>query len=200
MAEDRRFSAAIEKAVAGLRASDRQRVVAHSGGVLKDGHLELQVLNRSAVVDLEDFSVKWADGGEPDLDMKVVLLHYLLGSTGSLEHSWITFREVEGGSLYYSAYQEAALTPLIKAFESDPETLAKNAEALCGRRIPRGDFSFDFLVFPILLVNVTVWKGDEEVPTSANILFDSSASGTLRAEDLAHLAMDLVRVLKRGRL
>jgi len=200
MVEDRRFSSAIEKATADLRAADRIAIAANSGGVVEVSELRLRVLNRTAVVNMDDWSIRWAEGGEPDQDMKVVLLHYLLGSKGRLENSWITFREVEGGSLYYSAYQQAALVPLIRAFERDPQLVTRNAESLGGKNIARGDMSYDFAVFPFLLVNVTVWKGDDEVPTSANILFDSSASTTLRAEDLAHLAMDLIRVIKRGSL
>jgi hypothetical protein len=200
MVDDRRFSSAIEKATQDLRARDSQAIVVNSGGVVQDNALHLRILNRTAVVGLEDWTVRWVDGGEPDVDMKVVLLHYLLGSLGRLKNSWITFREVEGGSLYFSAYNQAALIPLVKAFESDPEGFARNAESLGGRKVQRGDLSYDLYVFPFLVVNVTVWKGDDEVPTSGNILFDSSASNTLRAEDLAHLAMDLVRILKRGKL
>lgn len=200
MVEDRRFSSAIQKAAADLKAADRILIVANSGGVAEGDELSLSVLNRTALVSLVDWSVRWADGGEPGQDMKVVLLHYLLGSKGRLSGNWITFREVEGGSLYYSAYQQAALVPLMNAFERDQQLLVRNAESLGGRKIQRGDFSFDFAVFPFVLVNLTVWKGDEEVPTSANILFDSSVSEMLRAEDLAHLAMDMVRIMKRGSL
>lgn len=198
MAEDLRFSSAIAKATEDLKSLDLNRVVSNSGGTVQGRELVLKVLNRTAAICLDDWSVRWVEGGEPEPDMRVVLLHYLLGSDGKLDHSWITFREVEGGSLYFSAYHQAALVPLVKAYERDPLALARNAEALGGRSIPRGDLSYDFAVFPYLLVNVTVWKGDEEVPTSGNILFDASASRILRAEDLAHLAMDLVRALKRG--
>jgi hypothetical protein len=200
MVEDRRFSSAIQKASADLKAADRNQIVTNSGGVVDGDQLTLRVLNRTALISLADLSIRWAEGGEPDPDMKVLLLHYLLGSKGRLSGNWITFREVEGGSLYYSAYEQAALVPLMKAFERDPQLLARNAESLGGRKIQRGDLSYDFAVFPFVLVNLTVWKGDDEVPTSANILFDSSVSDTLRAEDLAHLAMDMVRMMKRGSL
>ncbi len=200
MPEDRRFSSAISKATADLRAADRERIVSSSGGTVEGDELRLSVLCRTALVDLNTWSVRWTEGGEPGPDLKVVLLHYLLGSKGRVDGSWTTFREVEGGDIYYPAYRQATLIPLMRAFEKDPSLLALNAQSLGGRRMDRGDFSYDFAVFPFLPVNITVWRGDEEVPTSANILFDSSAPAALRAEDLVHLAMELVRAVKRGSL
>jgi len=132
--------------------------------------------------------------------MKVVVLHYLLGSPGSLEHKLISYREIEGGSLYYSVFQQRAIAPLAKMFEKDSGALEKAASSLGGIKVQRGDMSFDFLFFPFLLVNISFWKGDEEVPTTGNILFDASAAKALRAEDLAHLCGEFVGYLRRGKI
>jgi len=42
---------------------------------------------------------------------------------------------------------------------------------------------------------VTIWMGDSEVPASGNILFDQSAGEYMGAEDLAHIAEELVEAL-----
>ncbi|OGS57213.1 MAG: hypothetical protein A3K60_05940 [Euryarchaeota archaeon RBG_19FT_COMBO_56_21] len=200
MGEERRLAGAFEKAVGELRLRDVSILVSGSGGLLEGNRVMLRVLNRTAIISVEDWSVVWQDGGEPDPDTKVVILHYLLGSPGKLEHRLISYREIEGGSLYYSVFHQRAIAPLVRMFERDPEALGRAASSLGGIRVQRGDMSFDFMFFPFLLVNISFWKGDEEVPTTGNILFDASAANALRAEDLAHLGGDFVGYLRRGKV
>jgi len=200
MVEERRLAGAFEKAVGQLGLRDPSALASGSGGLLEDNRITLKVLNRTAIISVEDWSVIWQDGGEPEPDMKVVVLHYLLGSPGQLEHRLISYRELEGGSLYYSVFYQRAIAPLVRMFEKDPETLGRTASSLGGIRIQRGDMSFDFMFFPFLLVNISFWKGDEEVPTTGNILFDASAAKALRAEDLAHLSGDFAGYMRRGKM
>lgn len=200
MGEERRLAGAFEETSAKLRLRETSLLASASGGVLQDDRILLKVLNRTAAISTQDWSVVWLDGGEPDPDMKLVTLHYVLGGPGGLEGKLISYREIEGGSLYYSVFNQRAIVPLTKAYEKDPEGLRTASSALGGTEIQRGDMSFDFLFFPYLLVNISLWKGDDEIPTAGNILFDASAAKALRAEDLAHLAGDFVRYLKRGKL
>lgn len=153
------------------------------------------MLARETFVDMENRRVVWSDGSEPEPDLKVLVLHYLLGVRGPAAPGWRSFRESQGGPLYYSVFQSRALAPLISAFGRDPAGMAVAAGRLGGIRVERGDASFDFRFFPHLSVNVTVWAGDDEVPPSANILFDSSAIDYMGAEDLAHIAEELVAML-----
>lgn len=193
-----RFGAAISKAIEELRARDIQLTASSSGGFVLDDGLAISVLTKKALVVLDAGTVRWDDGSEPEDDLKVILLHYLLGSSGRVDGRWMSFRELESGNLYYSVFQGRALGPLLSTFGPKPELLVGAAVKLGGSRVERGDVSFDFSFFPYLKVNVTVWEGDEEVPPSANILFDTAAGRTLGAEDIAHLAEDLVEMLVRG--
>jgi hypothetical protein len=197
VAPGERFAAAIAKAFDELSTRDIGLVASNSGGVASGRELRVKVLDRTAVVDADAKTVRWEGGGEPEDDLKVVLLHYILGSDGRIDGRWSSFREFESGSLYYSVFQGRALVPLVSAFGTDPAKLAAASVRLGGTRVDRGDASFDFLFFPYLKVNVTLWKGDEEVPASGNILFDSAAGRFLGAEDLAHLAEEIVDMLAR---
>jgi hypothetical protein len=193
-----RFTAAIAKAFSELNARDIELVAKSSGGVASGSGLRVAVLNRTAIVDIGAGNVKWDDGTELEDALRVMLLHYLLGSDGHIDGQFKSFREFENGNLYYSVFHGRALVPLLSAFGSDPAGLAAASAKLGGTRVQRGDASVDFLFFPCLKVNVTIWKGDDEVPASANILFDAAAGRMLGAEDLAHLAEDLVEMLERG--
>jgi len=197
VATGERFSAAITKAFDELNARDIELVASDSGGVVSGTELRVAVLDRTALVDTDVRTVRWDDGTEPEDTLKVILLHYLLGADGRIDGEWMSFREFESGNLYYSVFHGRALVQLISAFGSDPSRLIATSVKLGGTRVERGDASFDFLFFPHLKMNITIWKGDDEVPASANILFDAAAGRILGAEDLAHIAEDIAETLER---
>jgi len=192
-----RYVSAIAEAFERLKARDIQLTASNSGGSVSDNRVTVRVLNRTAVVDLRAGTVAWDDGTAPEDTLKVILLHYLLGADGRIDGEWMSFREFESGNLYYSVFHGRALVQLISAFGSDPARLVAPSVKLGGTRVERGDVSFDFLFFPNLKMNITIWKGDDEVPASANILFDAAAGRILGAEDLAHLAEDIAETLER---
>jgi hypothetical protein len=192
-----RFTAAIAKSLGELSARDIELVASNSGGVVSGGELRVAVLDRTALVDIAAGSVIWDDGTELEDTLKVILLHYLLQADGRIDGKWMSFREIESGNLYYSVFHGRALVRLISAFGSDLARLVAASVKLGGARVERGDASFDFMFFPYLKMNITIWNGDDEVPASANILFDAAAGRILGAEDLAHVAEDIVETLER---
>ena len=191
-----RYGSAIAEAFERLKARDIQLTATNSGGSVSDNRVTIRVLDRTAVVDLSAETVAWDDGTEPEDTLKVILLHYLLGADGKIDGEWMSFREFESGNLYYSVFHGRALVQLVSVFGSDPARLAAASVKLGGTRVERGDASFEFMFFPYLKINITIWKGDDEVPASANILFDAAASRILGAEDLAHIAEGITETLE----
>jgi hypothetical protein len=196
-AGDKRYVDAIAKAWEDLKSRDPAQLAANSGGELSGRNLMIKILQREAVLNLDSGDIRWSDGTEMKGDFKVILLHYLQNTKGRLEGKLVSYREIEGGNLYYSVFQGRAIIPLVKTFGDAPEKLLENASKLNGKPVKRGDASVDFLFFPYLLVNATLWKGDDEVPSSANVLFDAAVVGVLPAEDVAHLSGDLVQLIIR---
>lgn len=178
-----------------LSELDRHEVASRSGSRLEGGRIITEVMGRQIAVDLDNRVISWSDGSSPASDIKVLALHYLLGVRGPPIPGWKSFMEIECGALYYHVFRSRALARLVSRFGNDPSSLKDAARRLGGVPAERGDASFDFRFFPHLLVNVTVWAGDDEVPPSANILFDPSAGDYLGAEDLAHIAEHLVDML-----
>jgi len=197
--EDKRYSGALAKAWEEIESRDLSDISALSGGAIKGRTLEIDILDRRSIVDPESKGIIWADGSDMEDDLKVLLLHYLLGAEGKIDDKWASYREFEGGNLYYSVFHGRAIMPLISSFGEDPEGFAKAGEAIGGNKVSRGDVSLNFRFFPFLLINITLWEGDEEVPASANIIFDSATGRILPAEDLAHLSAELVQMIKASR-
>ena len=136
--------------------------------------------------------------GAPAGQMEAVLiLHYLIGL---LQHGylprgeWISFKETKGGKLFWPAFQESAIKPLVQNFQSDPVGLIRAMqERLGGRMVEGGDVAVELATFPGVFVRLVFWKGDEELPPEATILFDRGLTEIYSTEDVAVLLMAVVQ-------
>jgi hypothetical protein len=137
-----------------------------------------------------EVAVTLEDGpGEIPLTEQILILHYLGGATGeSLSGRSIDFRQVPEGPFYWSAFVSRAKKPLLETFGRDLDLYRKVAEALGGVPQELGDASARFAAFPLAPVTHVLWRGDEEFPPDANILFDETISQHLPTEDIAALA------------
>jgi hypothetical protein len=116
----------------------------------------------------------------------VLLLHYLASAKDiEPEGRVITFRELVGGDVYYDAFSRRAIIPITRTFGSKADALREAGKVMGAREESRGDCSLVIDVLPKIPVTVTVWEGDDEVPASANMLFDASIKEQLPTEDVA---------------
>jgi hypothetical protein len=137
-----------------------------------------------------EVSVTPAEGeGEVPLTEQILILHYLLHTTGEpLSGRDIDFRSVPEGGFYWSAFVSRAKKPLIETFGNDLDLYLEVAASLGGTPRNLGDASATFMAFPLVPVTHVLWRGDEEFPPDANLLFDETISKHLSTEDIAALA------------
>jgi hypothetical protein len=127
--------------------------------------------------------------GELPLTEQILILHYLVNTTGEpLSGREIDFRQVPEGSFYWSAFVSRAKKPLLETFGNDLDLYLQVAGALGGTPAILGDASATFSAFPLVPITHVLWRGDEEFPPDANILFDETVSHHLSTEDIAALA------------
>lgn len=152
------------------------------------GHLTMHYYGRPVRVEAGSFSVSAMDDGPPvPLAEQALILHYLKNADGSLpKDDWITFREVESGEFYWSAFVKRAKKPLLDFFGSKPELLDELAPLVGGDRPgASGDRSVVVQAFPNVPVMLVLWAGDEEFPPDGNVLFDRTIGNYLNTEDIA---------------
>jgi hypothetical protein len=136
--------------------------------------------------------------GAPARQMEAVLiLHYLIGLLKHGFHTsgeWISFKETRDGNLFWPAFQESAIKPLVQSFHRDPDGLVQNmAERLGGRMVEGGDVAVELATFPGVLLRLVFWKGDEELPPEASLLFDRGLTEIYSTEDVAVLLLAVVQ-------
>lgn len=180
---------------------DTSTLTTDSGCEVKDNTVMLRLIDSVYHVDLENCEVRQEKGGQAPEFITVILLHYLLNTKSiPLSGELISFRELYGGDVYYDAFHARTILPLLNRFgpEKDMNIFLEKTKSIGGERVEIGHAAARFFPFPRIPVVIVIWQGDEEVPSAANILFDSTANQHLPTEDLTVLTSLLVsRLVKR---
>jgi len=133
----------------------------------------------------------------PIWEWRLITLNYLgRADNAALTGRLITYRETEHGQVFYPAFYNSCILPLIARLSTEEPAKIKNACRDLGAIVTKTDhISAVFNVFPRFPVDVRIWLGDEELPGSANILFDSCANHYLHTEDIAAVGGLVARFL-----
>jgi len=159
----------------------------------------LEVLGKPCLVALEARKVFGPDGKDAPPPLPILVLHYLAATAPlPLSGELISFRELEGGELYYAAYEGRAIRPIREKFGPDPSLLLKAGEVLGATPFRLGHASIEAILFPRIPIYVVVWAGDDEVPSSANILYDSTIRHQMHTEDVAVAASLVASRLRKA--
>ncbi len=179
---------------------DLNMLATNSGASVRKGTKEivLRMIDRDCVIDFGGKTMRYADskGADVSQHLQILILHYLEGSgRAQLANRLVTFREFEGGAIYYPAFKARAIDPVVKEFGEKVDLLRHIGDALRAEPIQVGTASLRAHFFPKVPVVVILWQGDEEVASSANVLFDANAGKILATEDLSLVGGTLTRRL-----
>jgi hypothetical protein len=154
------------------------------------GKVIIDYLAQSYSITLSDAKIA-RENSETEVPLrdKILILHYFTMAKGTPATGiLITYKQLPGGLSYFPVFAHRAITPLVKYFGNNPEMLTKVATAkLEGHEMDFGDASVAINAFSRVPVILVLWRGDEEVAPSANILFDANISDYLSTEDVAVL-------------
>lgn len=182
------YESALKKAWEDLVALDPLELAKRSGASYdtENDEFTLKFLREEYHIKRSNRTVLSPEGEEARPFIAVLLLHYLIYAKGiGLKGKLISFRELVGGDVYYDAFQRRATIPIKEAFGSNVEALRAAGERIHAVESGYGDISIKIDVFPKIPVTVILWKGDEEIPPSSNMLFDASIKELLPTEDVA---------------
>ncbi len=196
--------------VAGLRRElsclDPASLAARAGGRWRAagpgaGEILLAVWRKEVSVSIPGFVARDpSTGRECDPGTQALLAYHLRLTDGSpAEGRWVSFSELPDGAFYSRAFQGYTGDAIIRAFGRDLPLLGRAAEKLGGAREQEGALSYSYRPLPRIPILLVCWRGDEEFPPFAKLLFDASAPRHLPTDVCAVLGGTLARRLARMR-
>jgi hypothetical protein len=173
-----------------------------AGATFSGQNLAVPHLNMLVQLDLETkkFSIQ-ETGAEAPIWLSILCLHYLNSATGEKPRGQLKhFREFKDGAFYEPAFNRRTKEILIAVFGRDPSPMIEAGLALGGKVLDNGDAAIELPYFPFLPITCVVWKGDDEFPPEASVLFDETAGFYFSAEDMAVAAqMAVLELMRRSK-
>ncbi len=187
-----------------LKSRDPESLAGHTGvrlGEDEEGERLFLVTywDRELKISFPDFTVTDTETcSVADERAETVLIHYFHTADGADRGSgWVSLAELPDGAFYRKAYQGYSGDHLALAIQNDLESLKRASVILGGKPEVYGDLSFSFYVLPHIDLLAVYWRGDDEFPPSAQVLFPDSASHYLPTDIYAYLGKLLVeRILE----
>jgi len=151
-------------------------------------------LNRAYLVDIVNGQISLKSEEEKvAVKDRILILHYLTQATGApYTNKLITYSQLQGGKFYCPAFQKRTLEPILNFFGAKPELLLDVAQRFGGQKAGYGDVSVSVDAFPFVRIVIVLWRGDDEVPSGGNILFDKNIADYLSTEDVVVLSETLI--------
>jgi len=118
-----------------------------------------------------------------------LLTYYFAQANGfPLSGRWVSYADLPGGRTYAPAFQGYSGDKLAKVFQLDVNRFEKACLKAGGAYLEFGEVSFIFPALPRVPLVVTYHPGEDEFPSSCQILFDSAVENYLPVEVCAILA------------
>lgn len=192
-----RLAPVVEEAKDVLRQRKPSKLVMYSGCRQDaDGDFRLRFFWQEYVISSTDFTV-WSaeDGEEPSSFIQSLILTYLVTADGTTSsRHWIGFRELPEGMFYAQAFRGYTGIRLVRQLERGIEAFRRAAVSLNGEPLEQiGDAGYAFTLLPRIDVAVVYWRGDEEFPSQARVLFEDTAAHYMPTDGLAILGSHLIR-------
>jgi len=192
----------LEELRAALRRRDPRLLALHTGttylpGEPGSGQFLLELCGQPVRLTFPEL-VGWEAEGQSELAAvyQGLLLYYFFTADGTPEAGeWISFAELPDGRFYQQAFQGYTGRELARAFGDDPHSFAQVAQKLGGEWRELGQMAYEFHWLPRVSLLVVLWQGDEDFPTSCQVLYDRSAAHYLPTDACALLGSLLTRRL-----
>lgn len=161
--------------------------------------LSVKFLADEYSIDIEKRQILSLSCNVPPKDfLAIILLHYEVRKFHGLPDvtgKWVDFREFTGVEGYESAFRARVINTVTRKFGKSPDLLFESLKRFPGEKASQGDVGIILEPLAGVRLLVLLWKGDDEFPPEANVLFDASMRGIFCIEDAIVLAEITIRQL-----
>lgn len=158
---------------------------------LRDGCIHLRMFGMDVTVRQSDGQVLHVSSGEPvKASDQILALHYLLCERSICPNgNLVSFRTLPGGQFYWQPFCARTVSPLVKRMGNDLEVLRDHlTQRFDWEPVAMGDVGARIHALGKIFVTLGYHAGDDEIPPTADLLFDPCISQVFVTEDVAVLA------------
>ena len=167
----------------------------------EQGGFAIRMMGIDYRVSHPDFAVTTEEPGFAALrdtyPAKILVARYLIqGRYTPFGGTFVTYRDVPWGELYFRNFQGRCLARLAYGFGSKLPEFSAALEKIGGKRVKTGDAGYEFTFINHLQIQFLLWAGDDEFPPSSQILFGDNVTSAFSAEDMAYIGDVSIGTLK----
>jgi hypothetical protein len=168
------------------------------GATFLDGRLTIKVLGK-------DFSVDSKGNLSSDVHIHpwvtIPILSYIIDSSGMpVSGQWVPFRELKSGKTWYRLFGQRCEKPLKKVADTYTDLFEDMIHVFNGRQVEShyaSDISLVLHPLPKVPILICYWRPEDELESSLNVFFDSTAEDNLNIESIYALGTGLVRMFEK---
>lgn len=128
------------------------------------------------------------------LPNQALLFYYFYTADGFPQSDhWISYTELPNGMFYTQAFQSYTGKELAHVFQNDRISFESAAKVSGGKQVEFGSISYEFKLLPYISLLVVFWEGDDEFPSTFQILFNASTHHYLPTDACAIAGSMLTR-------
>ena len=170
-----------------------------TGATYQRGEFHLALLGAQLRLTYPDFHAFTSNGESLPVFKQALLVYYFLHSDGTPPaENWISFADLPEGRIYSSAFQGYTGDLLAKTFLLDLDAFRSACQQADGVPAIFGDAAYRFRALPRMGLLLVYRLGDEDFPSTCNLLFDANAEHYLPAEACAVLGSSLAQKVLRA--
>jgi hypothetical protein len=180
------YQIAFDMAAEILRQSDVEYVCRVCGTTQRGNSIILPFFHEEYSITLPEVEIQPQD---LSIYEHILMLHYLTTlSDKPARGEYVKFKNLPGASFYDPTYQRRGPARIAAKFGNDTELFLVAGGKLGGIRSDYGDVSVRLHVLPKIDAVVVLYRGDEEFPSEAAILYKDDIINFLPLEDIAVLS------------
>ncbi len=166
---------------------------------------KIRFMEKTYTISYPEFEIHCMDTSDAqavlckDIHAKILVLRYFTeGDYMKASGNLLSYRDLPWGEVYYRQFYGRCIMRLARMFGKRQEAFKTIMEGLNG--IPRkyGDIAYEFQFLEGLKLCFVLWAGDEEFPSSAQILFSDNFPVAYEAEDVAYIGdvvLDYMKII-----
>ena len=162
-----------------FREADPAEMAARTGVHYDGKSFHLQVMGQERIISWPDFE----DEGWGAKD-KILFLHYLLeGKKVDPVSEFAAYNELPWGDVYDKNFRGRCVRRLVGMFGNRLDAFHEVCKKFGGTPTTGSGVGYDIEFMPGLFIKLIIWEGDEEFPSSGQILFSKNFPDAFAAED-----------------